>query len=185
MTDGGMKVVHIKDIKEMLDMIDKKVPMFIKFYADWCGHCQTMAPEWKKVIETAKPKHQGKNIAIVEVEEKTLSKDGFTDTLKKHVKSLDVNGYPTIGTITYTTNGAVFKPYHNGRIEKDMTVEVDALANAKQSGGRGSRTKRKLSRGKHSKGKLSRGKQSGGKYKKKQTKHKKRTTRRTRTRRRY
>ena len=184
MTDGGMKVVHIKDIKEMLDMIDKKVPMFIKFYADWCGHCQTMAPEWKKVIETAKPKHQGKNIAIVEVEEKTLSKDGFTDTLKKHVKSLDVNGYPTIGTITYTTNGAVFKPYHNGRIEKDMTAEVDALANAKQSGGKrsSSRTKRsssKLSRGRHSKGKRSSSKH------KKQTKYKKRTTRRTRTRRRY
>ena len=169
-----MKVVHIKDIKEMLDMIDKKVPMFIKFYADWCGHCQTMAPEWKKVIETAKPKHQGKNIAIVEVEEKTLSKDGFTDTLKKHVKSLDVNGYPTIGTITYTTNGAVFKPYHNGRIEKDMTAEVDALANAKQSGGRGKR-----SRGKHSRGKLSGGKSKrSSKGKRSRSKKHKRVTRR-------
>ena len=177
MTDGGMKVVHIKDIKEMLDMIDKKVPMFIKFYADWCGHCQTMAPEWKKVIETAKPKHQGKNIAIVEVEEKTLSKDGFTDTLKKHVKSLDVNGYPTIGTITYTTNGAVFKPYHNGRIEKDMTVEVDALANAKQSGGKRSSSKGKRSRGrtKHS----SKGKRSSkGKHSSRTKKHKRVTRRR-------
>jgi len=178
--------VEIKDINQMVDMLDKKVPMVIKFYAEWCGHCKTLAPEWKKVIENANSKHKGKNIAIVAVEDKIMNKDGFMKTLKERVKSLDVNGYPTIGTITYN-NGAVFKPYNKGRIEKEITEEVDVLVNAKQSGGRtkqsGGRTKR--SRTKRSRTKQSGGKQSGGKHKKKETKHKKRTTRRTRTRRRY
>ena len=136
MAEGGMRIMHIKDINQIFGLIDKKVPMFIKFYANWCGHCKTMAPEWQKLIEQAKKDHKGKNIAIVEVEEETIKKDGFTDKLKTRVKSLDVNGYPTIGTITYNNNGAVFKPYNKGRVQEAMTEEVNALANGKQGGGK-------------------------------------------------
>ena len=154
--------VEIKDINQMVDMLDKKVPMVIKFYAEWCGHCKTLAPEWKKVIENANSKHKGKNIAIVAVEEQIMKKDGFMKTLEARVKSLDVNGFPTVGTITYN-NGAVFKPYDKKRIEKEITEEVDALANAKQNGGKRSRTKR-------SRTKRSRTKQSGGRTKRSRTK---------------
>ena len=156
--------VEIKDINQMVDMLDKKVPMVIKFYAEWCGHCKTLEPEWNKVIENANSKHKGKNIAIVAVEDKILNKDDFMKTLKAHVKSLDVNGFPTIGTITYN-NGAVFKPYDKKRIEKEITEEVDALANAKQSGGKRSRTKQSGGRTKRSRTKRSRTKRSGKKHK--------------------
>jgi len=152
MTEGGMRNVHIKDINQMFALIDKKVPMFIKFYADWCGHCKTLAPEWGKVINKARTDHKGKNIAIVEVEEETITNDGFTDKIKKKVRSLDINGYPTIGTITYDNNGAVFKPYNKGRTQNDMTGEVNALANLKQGGGgklkRTTRHKRTVKRNK-------------------------------------
>jgi thiol-disulfide isomerase/thioredoxin len=163
--------VEIKDINQMVDMLDKKVPMVIKFYAEWCGHCKTLAPEWKKVIENANSKHKGKNIAIVAVEDKIMNKDGFMKTLKERVKSLDVNGYPTIGTITYN-NGAVFKPYNKGRIEKEITEEVDVLVNAKQSGGKqsGGRTKRSRTKQSGGRTKRSRTKQSGGRTKRSRTK---------------
>ena len=167
--------VEIKDINQMVDMLDKKVPMVIKFYAEWCGHCKTLEPEWNKVIENANSKHKGKNIAIVAVEDKILNKDDFMKTLKARVKSLDVNGFPTIGTITYNNNGAVFKPYDKKRIEKEITEEVDALANAKQSGGRTKRSRTKRSRTK----------QSGGRTKRSRTKRsrtKRSTKRRNKTR---
>jgi thiol-disulfide isomerase/thioredoxin len=161
--EGGIKIIHVKNINQVIDLVEKKVPIFIKFYADWCGHCKSMVPEWHKIEEQAK----GKNIAIVEVEESTMKQDGFMAKLKEKVSNVKVDGFPTIGTITYN-NRATFKPYEGGRTADEMMKEVDKI---KQGGG---------------------GKQSRGK--KKRTKHKKRSTKRntrrkrtnkTRTRRRY
>ena len=37
----------------------------VLYYADWCGHCQTMKPEWQKVVNKMKNKN---NVNVAEVE---------------------------------------------------------------------------------------------------------------------
>ncbi|KAJ1666848.1 hypothetical protein EV178_001932 [Coemansia sp. RSA 1646] len=59
-----------------------KGPWFIKFYADWCPHCQQLAPVWEKLADSVKGRI---NIGKVNCEE--------TGSLcSKH----GVQGYPTL-----------------------------------------------------------------------------------------
>ncbi|KAJ1792524.1 hypothetical protein LPJ59_004829, partial [Coemansia sp. RSA 2399] len=59
-----------------------KGPWFIKFYADWCPHCQQLAPVWEKLADTVKGRI---NIGQVNCEQ--------TGSLcSKH----GVQGYPTL-----------------------------------------------------------------------------------------
>ena len=56
----------------------------VLYYADWCGHCQTMKPEWQKVVNKMKTTNI---VNVAEVE-------------SNHINSLinkpQVNGFPTI-----------------------------------------------------------------------------------------
>ena len=56
----------------------------VLYYADWCGHCQTMKPEWQKVVNKMKSSNR---VNVAEVE-------------SNHINSLinkpQVNGFPTI-----------------------------------------------------------------------------------------
>ena len=36
---------------EMDKLVQSGRPMLVQFYAPWCGHCQQLAPTWKKVGE--------------------------------------------------------------------------------------------------------------------------------------
>jgi thiol-disulfide isomerase/thioredoxin len=66
----------------------KKGDWMVLYYADWCGHCQTMKPEWKKVVENiSNCKNKSKNINIAEIESKHIG-----DLLNKP----EVNGFPSI-----------------------------------------------------------------------------------------
>ena len=55
----------------------------VLFYADWCGHCKKMMPEWQKFQKEFNGK-EGINIINVESEDKSI--------MKKH----GIDGFPTI-----------------------------------------------------------------------------------------
>ena len=155
MTTTGLKIAHITidgkevdektDIKPAADLTQKssdvlamytnKTPMFIKFYANWCGHCKTIDGPWKQLVKKAREDKDVKNakVAIVEVESKIMNKDINkiieTDGLK------EVSGFPTIGTITYESGNAKFTPYEGKRETDAMFTAVKALAKGKQGGG--------------------------------------------------
>jgi thiol-disulfide isomerase/thioredoxin len=79
-----------QDAKKLCHM-KKKGPWMILYKANWCGHCQMLAPEWKKFMMVMKSKPQ---LNIAEVDSDYMS-------------SMDeqVMGYPTIKM--YNNNNVV------------------------------------------------------------------------------
>ncbi len=56
----------------------------VLYYANWCGHCQAMKPEWQKTVSLLK---NNKNLNIAEVESESLS----------HMSpKVDIVGFPSL-----------------------------------------------------------------------------------------
>ena len=162
MTLTGLKIAHITldgkeideetDIKaapdltqkssDVLAMYNEKKPMFIKVYATWCGHCKTNDVLWKELIEKAR-KTPAMNIAIVEIESEIMDKEDITKIIA--TKGLGkVEGFPTIGTITYPGGNAKFTPYEGDRKTEPMFAAVKELAGVKGGAKQGGGSKRSL-----------------------------------------
>jgi hypothetical protein len=82
--------INVKSPSDAINLSNelKKGDWMVLYYADWCGHCQTMKPEWKKVIDNiSNRKNTSNNINIAEIE-------------SKHIDNLlnkpEVNGFPSI-----------------------------------------------------------------------------------------
>jgi thiol-disulfide isomerase/thioredoxin len=131
--------VTTQDANAVLEMIKRQKPMFIKFYAVWCGHCKSMAGLWEKLTVEAKKKYANKNIAIVEVEEKAMGK---LKSLTSETKNLTVSGYPTIGMITYDNGKPVFTDYSSGRDMMSMLNAIGKMKSTKPMSGGAKRTKK-------------------------------------------
>jgi len=123
------------DPKKVLELFENKKPMFVEFYANWCGHCKTLAPEWNKLITTIKDK----DIAIVSIESKVINKD--IDKVLKESGLVEVKGFPTIGLI----KNKKWIPYEGGRTSKDMMNFINEQLSMK---GGARRRHRSIKRGK-------------------------------------
>jgi len=112
-----------------------------KLYAEWCGHCKDLKPEWTEACEKLKL-HMGEEvIKIVDIEQSNevaqINQINTTYLKMSPVKLSVQGGYPTIYKIQ---NGKV--SYYNG----DRTagpMEKWVMGVSQQDGGR--RTKRSWS----------------------------------------
>lgn len=66
-----------------------------KVYANWCGHCKSLKPEWAKMKNElkSKMKNMGYHIKFIEIEE---SEENKLAKFKTKYPDLNVNGFPTI-----------------------------------------------------------------------------------------
>lgn len=74
-------------------------PMFVKFFAPWCGHCKKLAPTWKQLA-----KHMKGKVSITEVN---------CDDHGSLCKQEGVQGYPTL--MWYAGSEAKGFEYSSGR----------------------------------------------------------------------
>ena len=141
-TVDGKEIDEITDIdkskvktdpNELLRIYESGTPIFIEFYANWCGHCKTLAPEWKKLIHNV---GKDKNLAIVSVESKVMNKN--IDKITKQSGVGKVSGFPTIGLI----KGKKWIPYEKGRTSKDMINFINEQLSMKGGRRRRQTTKR-------------------------------------------
>lgn len=147
----GLEIVHITvdgkeidgktDIKNKNGVIEQPVkikemfinnkPIFIKFYANWCGPCQALDKPWNDLIEQLKKNNSSQNLAIVAVESESIKKNKDIDYVLKKT-GLKVNGFPTIGAII----NQKFMPYDGARTTAGM---LGFINKEKNQGGGGAR----------------------------------------------
>jgi protein disulfide-isomerase A6 len=124
---------------DVLKAFNNKKPMFIEFYANWCGHCKTLEKEWEKLVKEAPTDNELKNVAIVSVESGVINKD--IEKMLKEIK-LEVNGFPTVGAII----NKQFISYDGGRNAKEMLAFIKSDVVRKQGGGGKRKRRSKRSR---------------------------------------
>jgi protein disulfide-isomerase A1 len=64
-------------------VLESKVPVFMDFYAYWCGHCRLMADEWNKLAR--KLANLSNYVRVAKM-----------DATKNEIPKLHVRAYPTI-----------------------------------------------------------------------------------------
>lgn len=138
-TTGGFSRKNRRTLK------NQRKPVTIGLiHASWCGHCQMLLPEWKKM----KASMRGANYNYLEIEDSDPHKDRKIALVNSRLKGdkLAVNGYPTIykvhnGKLEYyqgeRTAHAMQKWFSDGAAHavEDRTVMQRFFGGKKQKGG--------------------------------------------------
>ena len=103
-------------------------------YANWCGHCKALKPEWKnmKKILTRHPKFRGK-VSIIEIEDSDPAKVHKIAKINRIIEGdkLVANGYPTI----FKKNKGMIHYFNGGRNSNELIKWAMEHDNNRMNGG--------------------------------------------------
>ena len=105
------KIVHHNKTKS-----NKNAIVVGKVYADWCGHCQMLKPEWAKMKKHIYSKKGKKHVVFVEIEEKQIESK-LRPLEKEHSVKVNINGYPTL----FRISGGKVVYYNGNRQSNEMS----------------------------------------------------------------
>lgn len=117
-----------------------------KVYAEWCGHCQLLAPEWDKMKISVNKKCEKYNCEkpkYVEIEDSELSKlEDFNKEYEKETggSKVESSGYPTIfkvygGKVEYYSgerNADKMENWFMNEVYKKNSVPTTVLGGKRQ-----------------------------------------------------
>jgi protein disulfide-isomerase-like protein len=78
--DGPVRILVGSTFRE--EVMDSDKDVLVEFMADWCGHCKTLAPKYKRLAEKFKA---NPNVVIA-----------IMDGTKNEVPNLTLTGFPSI-----------------------------------------------------------------------------------------
>lgn len=102
------------EYEELARFIESGKPVFVDFYAPWCGPCQQMMP----MVDELKTKYRGK-INVIKVN---------VDASKKLVKEMKIQGVPYLalyknGSLVYSKNGLTTREELESVFEKENKIK--------------------------------------------------------------
>jgi thiol-disulfide isomerase/thioredoxin len=84
-----IQVKNDNDASKLSNLL-KSGNWMVLYYAEWCGHCKAMKPEWQKAVESMTTKNQAKQIQNINIA------DVISDQIPQLTHKPDIKGFPTI-----------------------------------------------------------------------------------------
>lgn len=105
------------DDREPWKMRDKRCG-FVLFFADWCGHCQNLKPEYIKFADIA----QFMRVYAIDTEKE----ENLMEKLSNKASPVQIQGFPTVWIYS---DGKPLKEYNGARTWQGLLKEAKDVCN--------------------------------------------------------